>query len=544
MADTCVQWFDSMRALQAALGVAPEQRAYLCMITEFSSDHEATNTGVRTGAVTRLNTLRRAEVTAMAVSEARVAGAGNAWRRRSAAHEDAEFLGCSVHLANLVSAAFSRALRAWENDRRPAMPVLHKQSKTEAFAYRMARLFYQVLIRSNPRYRAHASHQLSDRRRARVQLSRFFTRELAAGRFLTEWSVVTDYFIHYCYTLTPAESQLEKFMRQWSDYLQSTFLAMDFLVREFVLPFGASACMHTLEEHEQWQREQRALHERCSRDAAARQRWFRDAAGRHDQRCAQLLAEQRYRRQELDGKQPARRSDHEAALQCDVAAVPFRSRLDGPDEAEDSVLRLMHDAIVAVGDKHRPGVQERADREPAASGLAPQNNRQEGDFSMMKARLVLNGDTRAPLLAAALRVKHGRHSLQNNALSAELRDELPRLARTVVASWPTRRQKHATVRAAADDKEAAAEVRYKKREARQARGRVGLPAPAADDSMAEKKEEASSSSSSSSSDEEDEGELAAIARAGVADADTGGSDGAAAAAAATTTTMATALQRR
>ena len=127
----------------------------------------------------------------MAASEARTPGAGNAWRRRSAGHEDAEFLGCSVHLANLVSAALSRAWRAMENGFDPAMPVLRKQTKTESFAYRLARLIHQVLIRGSSRYRAFATKFLWDRLRPRVQLSRFFTRELAAGRFLMEWSVIS-----------------------------------------------------------------------------------------------------------------------------------------------------------------------------------------------------------------------------------------------------------------------------------------------------------------------------------------------------------------
>ena len=98
-------------------------------------------------------------------------------------------------------------------------------------------------------------------------------------------------------------------MRDHVAYQESAFRVMDLLAHEYVLPLGASACHQSLEEHEQWQRDQRALHDSCIRDAAARQRWFRDAAGRYDQRAAQVRAEQLYCQQELDGKRPARGSE-------------------------------------------------------------------------------------------------------------------------------------------------------------------------------------------------------------------------------------------
>ena len=193
----------------------------------------------------------------------------------------------------------------------------------------------------------------------------------------------------------------------------------------------------------------------------------------------------------------------------DIAAVRFHARFDGPNEDDDRLLQRMHQCIVDDGDKHRPAVYERVEREPAASGLAPQNNRQEGDFSQMKARPALNGDTRAGLLDAALRVKHG-HSLRDNALPAHVRDELPQVARTVIESWPTRRQKSAAVLAATDEKEAAAERRFKARDARQAKRRGGRGA-AADDSKEEK-------NADGRSDDEEEA-IAVVAAAGIAHAE-------------------------
>jgi hypothetical protein len=214
--------------------------------------------------------------------------------------------------------------------------------------------------------------------------------------------------------------------------------------------------------------------------------------------------QQMYREQELDGKRPARGSDHEAAMRSDVEDLTARRRWNGPDAATDELLQLMHKAIVAVGDKHRGTVQQRTEREPAASGLAPQNNRQEGDFSLMKARLALNGDTRAGLLDAMLRVKHGRYTLGNNSLSAAVRAGLMEVARNVVAEWPTRRQKHETVLAAAERKEAAAEARQLAREARQ-RKRASAVGHGGGESKEEKRQQ--------SSDEEAESDNEAIAAA-------------------------------
>jgi hypothetical protein len=278
-------------------------------------------------------------------------------------------------------------------------------------------------------------------------------------------------------------------MRQHEDYLKDAFFVMDLALHQYVLPLGKSAAQHSLSDHEQWQRERHAEHQRCAVDTSARRRWFRAAAGEYDLRCGRERAAKAYREEMCDGKRPARRSVHEADMARELAALIAVPRTEGPSDALDAMLRLMHQSVVAVSNKHRAALQRQGQHAPVADAMAPHNNRQEGDLSIMKVRLNASGATRAGVLDAVLRVKHGSYSLQQSPLTDVQRAELPHRARETIAAWATHRQKAATTLAAYEGKEGAAEA---KRAARAMRQLSSVPGA---ESKKEKKEE---------SDDEDE----------------------------------------
>jgi hypothetical protein len=146
VAAVCTDWFAAMAALQAELAIPEDDRVRVSMISELTSDHEATNTGRISGVVERINAARLDEVTTGAKREQKAHISDGVWARRKADYSDAEFLGCGAHVVNLIGVAFSRRLRRREDDRADGVerPVLPKQADSESFAHRMTRLDHQV----------------------------------------------------------------------------------------------------------------------------------------------------------------------------------------------------------------------------------------------------------------------------------------------------------------------------------------------------------------------------------------------------------------
>ena len=310
-------------------------------------------------------------------------------------------------------------------------------------------------------------------------------------------------------------------------YIRAAFLILDIAAHEYILPLCADAGREGLPRHEHWQREHYALHKRCLDSDEHRRDFFRAAAGRFDQRCERERVVAAYRREHCGGARPARRSAAEAAMKERVAAVAARPRADGPGDDEDRLLVVLHRAVVAVSDKHRHNaVHSDSARAPAASGLAPHNNRQEGDLSLLKWRLHFNAATRAPVIEAAIRVKHGQYTLRDNPLAEEYRADLPRTARHIVAGWATTRQKHATVLAAYDAKEQLAAKRAAKRQARApaAETKEEKPDEKRGDAHASSDDSDSHSDSDAAYDEAIAAAAEAIASDGESEEDIGDSD--------------------
>lgn len=575
--------FARIRARQAAMGMPPLQQTWLHLIREVAVDNEATNSGAVGGLVAVLSRMAREELEALAAKEradadaaaarhpaAAAAAAGPRAARQSAAaaaagdapaaaaaprtraHRAAAraeskppppadgavagsftarlavlvaivFVGCALHVANLMARAFSKKLIALhelfgvDGVRLP----IEQGSSTESFWHGFSRYHYKS-TKFHPMYSAFMQHsELDDLERTRVGLSRWASRERHAFRILRNWDGELRYYDKFASTLPQPHQLLRSVFRDHGRAVRSVFEVMQVMALQFIDPLNQSSMRASPADHSRLvNRMARQARDALADDDELRRQllWYLALVRREPGR---LAAEVEYRRQHCDGARP--RGDHIVDCKAAVAAVPPLP-LAADEEVPDSTLaavRCMYRAVLETlrahcaadvadvldADEERSGengndsdadgeggggrgagsdgddgderkqqpvaaaAAAEAEENAAAMLLMRRNNLQlERDMSTLKRVLSKQHSTRGGVIDAWMRVNANPSvRLCNHTVPASAVHDLMAQARARIAAMPSQRQLAAVrteVAAAAEADRRAAKQRAEEQQQR------------------------------------------------------------------------------